>query len=143
MYYYMGIDVGTQGVRCVVSDAGGQLAAARSVGFERLNIAETPGWYEQSPAHWQAAAETAIADCMGQLKEKGIAPEAVRAISIDGTSGTIVPLDAARRPLMNGIMYNDPAPGTRRSGSTRRSPARSASWAMPSARPIRCPVCCG
>ena len=108
MYYYMGIDVGTQGVRCVISDAGGQLAAARSVGFERLNIAETPGWYEQSPAHWQAAAETAIADCVGLLKDKGIAPEAVRAISIDGTSGTIVPLDTAHRPLMNGIMYNDP-----------------------------------
>ena len=136
MYYYMGIDVGTQGVRCVISDAGGQLAAARSVGFEQLNIAETPGWYEQSPAHWQAAAETAIADCVGQLKDKGIAPEAVRAISIDGTSGTVVPLDAAHRPLMN-------APGTKRSGSTRRCPARSASWAIPSARPIRCPGCCG
>ena len=105
---YMGIDVGTQGVRCVVSDAEGRLAAAKSVPFRRINIAETPGWQEQSPADWQAAAEFAISDCMVQLRLAGHRPEEVAAVSVDGTSGTIVPLDADHRPLMNGIMYNDP-----------------------------------
>ena len=37
---FMGIDVGTQGVRCVVSDAQGGIAAAHSVPFETLNISE-------------------------------------------------------------------------------------------------------
>ena len=42
---YMGIDVGTQGVRCVVSDERGQIAAAHSVPFATLNIAQHEGWY--------------------------------------------------------------------------------------------------
>ena len=105
---YMGIDVGTQGVRCVVSNEAGRIEAAKSVPFERLNIATTQGWYEQSPADWQAAAETAIADCMRQLCAAGRSADEVLAISIDGTSGTIVPLDGGHRPLTNGIMYNDP-----------------------------------
>ena len=54
---FMGIDVGTQGVRCVVSDENGALAAAKSVAFARLNIAAQSGLYEQSPADWRAAAE--------------------------------------------------------------------------------------
>ena len=57
---FMGVDVGTQGVRCVVSDAQGCIAAAHSVPFETLNISENPLWYEQSPAAWVNAAEAAI-----------------------------------------------------------------------------------
>lgn len=105
---FMGIDVGTQGVRCVVSDAGGHVCAAKSIAFQSINVAQTEGWYEQSPADWQRAMEAAILDCVSQLKNAGLSPERIRAISIDGTSGTIVPLDAAHRPLTNGIMYNDP-----------------------------------
>ena len=101
---FMGIDVGTQGVRCVVSDAQGGIAAAHSVPFETLNISEHALWYEQSPAAWVNAAEAAIRACTAQLPD----PEAIAAISIDGTSGTIVPLDADMKPLTNGIMYNDP-----------------------------------
>lgn len=104
---FMGIDVGTQGVRCVVADETGALAAAKSVSFARLNIA-ADGLYEQSPADWRAAAEEAILGCTAQLKDAGIAPEQIRAISIDGTSGTIVPLDRDFQPLTNGLMYNDP-----------------------------------
>lgn len=101
---FMGIDVGTQGVRCVVSDARGQIAAAHSVPFQTLNIAQHEGWYEQSPAHWQAAAEQAISACTAALPNAA----EIKTISIDGTSGTIVPLDENMRPLTNGIMYNDP-----------------------------------
>ena len=101
---FMGIDVGTQGVRCVVVDEDGTLAAAHSVPFSQLNISEHEGWYEQSPAAWVEAAERAIQVCTSQLG----APEDIAAISIDGTSGTIVPLDKDMKPLTNGIMYNDP-----------------------------------
>ena len=113
--YYMGIDVGTQGARCVVVDEKGAVAAAKSVPFEVLNISTTEGWYEQSPAHWQAAAEGAITDCVRQVRAAGIGPEAIRAISIDGTSGTVVPLNEDHVPLTNGIMYNDPRARDRKS----------------------------
>lgn len=101
---FMGIDIGTQGARCVVSSAQGKLAAAHSVPFEKLNIAAHAGWYEQSPATWVAAAEAAIRACTAQIRDPG----EIATISIDGTSGTIVPLDQNMRPLTNGIMYNDP-----------------------------------
>ncbi len=101
---FMGIDVGTQGVRCVVAGEDGSIAAAHSVPFARLNVAAREGWYEQSPAAWVEAAERAIQVCTSQLGS----PEDIAAVSVDGTSGTIVPLDADMRPLTNGIMYNDP-----------------------------------
>jgi len=104
---YMGIDVGTQGVRCVVADEKGAVAAAKSVAFAQINIAEG-GLYEQAPAHWRAAAEEAVSACTASLREGGVSPDEIRAISIDGTSGTIVPLDADNLPLTNGLMYNDP-----------------------------------
>ena len=105
---FMGVDVGTQGVRCVVADECGALIASKSVPFQRINIAETPLWQEQSPADWQAAAEFAISDCMVQLRLAGHRAEEVAAISVDGTSGTVVALSGEHRPLTRGIMYNDP-----------------------------------
>ena len=108
---YMGIDIGTQGARCLVADAEGRIAASKSVPFERLNIATVPGWQEQSPQVWRRAAEAAISDCVAQLRRAGLDPDAVAALSIDGTSGTVVPLDAGGNPLTDGIMYNDPRAG--------------------------------
>ena len=105
---YMGLDVGTQGVRCVVVREDGALPAAASVPFASLNSAQTPGWYEQRPEDWKSAAEAAISDCVRQLKDAGCRPEEIRAVSIDGTSGTIVPLDASGAPVGPGILYNDP-----------------------------------
>jgi len=105
---FMGIDVGTQGVRCVVADENGAVVAAKSVAFAKLNIADREGWYEQSPADWKNAAEDAIRACTAALRASAIPADSIRAISIDGTSGTIVPLDAEFIPLCNGIMYNDP-----------------------------------
>ena len=101
---FMGIDVGTQGVRCVVSDERGQIAAAHSVPFETLNIAQREGWYEQAPADWANAMKTAIRACTANIAD----PAQIKSISIDGTSGTIVPLDKNMQPLCDGIMYNDP-----------------------------------
>jgi len=105
---YMGIDTGTQGVRCVVADEKGAIAAAESVAFATLNIAGEDGLYEQSPADWRDAAERAIRSCTARLRSAGIDTASIRAVSIDGTSGTIVPLDKNYKPLTNGLMYNDP-----------------------------------
>ncbi len=107
---YMGIDIGTQGVRCVLADEHGSVAATKSIAFEKLNAA-TDGLYEQSPADWRAAAEQAIQSCTFDLWHAGRSADEIRAISIDGTSGTIVPLDKDNVPLTNGLMYNDPRAG--------------------------------
>ncbi len=105
---FMGLDVGTQGVRCVVVDEKGNVAAAKSVAFERLNTAKDPGLYEQDPKDWERAMEEAVTACTAALKGLGIPAEEIRALSIDGTSGTILPLDENNAPLMHALMYNDP-----------------------------------
>ena len=101
---FMGIDVGTQGVRCVVANERGDIEAAHSAPFARLNIAETSGWLEQSPEAWADALKEAVRACTSAPDRA----DEIVSVSIDGTSGTIVPLDADFRPLTNGIMYNDP-----------------------------------
>lgn len=101
---FMGIDVGTQGARCVLADENGKIAAACSAPFETLNIAQHEGWYEQSPAAWTDAVETAVRGCTKEISH----PEEIVSVSIDGTSGTVLALDENMRPLTSGIMYNDP-----------------------------------
>ena len=105
---FMGLDVGTQGVRCVIVNETGNVCAARSVAFDTLNTAKMPGMVEQSPADWQAAIKTAIAHCTSTLAQNNLSPGDILSISIDGTSGTIVPLDASNQPLTSALMYNDP-----------------------------------
>ena len=108
---YMGIDVGTQGVRCIVADAVGRPVASESIPFQRLNIAKQEFRLEQDPADWQSATEASIRACIAQMKLEGRHADEIYAISVDGTSGTILALDADHRPLTNGIMYNDPRAG--------------------------------
>ena len=106
--YFMGLDVGTQGVRCVVADAQGKVWAAKSVGFDSINVSATQGWYEQSPEVWSNACDRAIEGCVKVLNVQGISGDSIKALSIDGTSGTIVPLDHDFSPLTPALMYNDP-----------------------------------
>lgn len=105
---FMGIDVGTQGVRCVAADEKGIVHAAHSVAFDKINAATQSGRYEQSALDWRAALEEAITGSVNTLKWAGLSADAIEAISIDGTSGTVVPLDGNNRPLSNALMYNDP-----------------------------------
>lgn len=104
---FMGIDAGTQGVRAVVVDEAGALLASESIAFKTINSSAVPGRYEQRPADWISAAEGAIKGCVNGLARAGLGAEAIRAISVDGTSGTIVPLDKQYKPLCDAFMYND------------------------------------
>ncbi len=104
---FMGIDAGTQGVRALVANTSGEVLASRSVAFARLNVSAAPGYYEQRPYDWKAAAFEAIGACVSQLKDAGIGAERIKALCIDGTSGTIVPLGADFEPLRDALMYND------------------------------------
>lgn len=104
---FMGIDIGTQGVRVIAADEKGSVATGASVPFETLNISEISGQYEQNPEEWWKSVKQAIAAVVRELKNNGIEPYEIRAISVDGTSGTILAVDENHMPLTNGIMYND------------------------------------
>lgn len=107
----MGIDVGTQGVRVLITDLQGCCMATCSTPFATLNIAQLPGHKEQNPMVWWEAATASIQDCMAQLEAKGGHPKDIAALSVDATSGTILALDEENRPISVGIMYNDSRAG--------------------------------
>jgi sugar (pentulose or hexulose) kinase len=114
----LGIDVGTSGVRAAIVDA-----RKRVVGYAAEPFAPAGA---RDPLAWLGAVEAAIA----QLDLKGVG-----AIAIDGTSGTLVAVDAHGGPLAEGSMYNDEAAPDDRAEAAHAAPAH-ASPTSPLARAL-------
>ena len=104
---FMGIDVGTQGARGIICDERGNVAAAHGENFASLNVSAYPGGYEQQPAVWWDAVRNVMKACQSQLKAEGLDLAQVRAVSVDGTSGTILPVGEDGEALRPALMYND------------------------------------
>lgn len=100
----LGLDVGTQGARAIVCTLTGDVLACAEQAFSAGTVATglPPGYVEQAPEGWWEA----ISACLRQTL-RDCRPERVRALSVTSTSGTIMLLDAAGRPLTRALMYND------------------------------------
>lgn len=97
---FIGIDLGTSGCRaCAINQQGDILAEART-GLPASKMPK-PGHVEQTPADWWQAT-LAVLD---QLFAKRLFTP--KAISIDGTSSTLLVCTQQGRPLTPGLMYND------------------------------------
>lgn len=96
---YVGIDVGTQGVRAVVADDVGEVHGA---GRAALHSRRAGPRHEQDPEQWWRAV---CAACRQALR--GPSAAEVVALALDATSGTVVQTDAAGSPLSMGLMYDD------------------------------------
>lgn len=101
---FIGIDLGTQGVRGAAVTESGEILGYCSQPYACLNAAENSAYKEQNPQDWWEAL------CAVLRALSKIAPDAA-ALSIDGTSGTILALDGNCNSLGNAIMYNDPRAG--------------------------------
>lgn len=100
--YFIGIDIGTQGIRVVLLDAGGEVIANSEQSFplnEELREEQSPYWWWEA---CKACLITLTAD--DEYKE---AFSKVVAIGVTSTSGTVIPLDADHKPLHNALMYSD------------------------------------
>ncbi len=104
---FLGIDLGTQGVRGLVTDEKGLIVVDGSSPFTVLNAVVKEKHYEQSAAIWIDSLVEVIGECIAGLKLKGYTAEDITGIGIDGTSGTIIPIDSSYKPLRNALMYND------------------------------------
>ncbi len=109
---FLGIDVGTGGVRALAVTADGQVAARASVPFDAAVLASQDGRHEQPPEAWWQAVCRATSTLCRDLDAAGTPSGQLTAVSVDGTSGTIVPLDASGKPLRPALMYNDPRAAT-------------------------------
>ncbi len=97
---YVGIDLGTTGCRAIAVDASGTVKAEMSAPIAapvRNNDQVT-----QDPTVWWKA----VSGCLQNLL-KQIDPARVRALAVDGTSGTLLLSDDKGNPLTPAIMYND------------------------------------
>lgn len=97
---FLGIDLGTSGVRaCLVDQQGHELAQARTP--LTPSTTDDSGRAEQAPADWwRATLET-----VDQLPTEHLRD--LRALSVDGTSGTLLLCDRDGEPLGPAMMYND------------------------------------
>lgn len=104
---FLGIDVGTGGVRAMAVTGDGQIAATASVPLDAAVPAAEPGRHEQSPEAWWQAVCRATGRLMADLERSGFESRQLAALAVDGTSGTVVAQGRAGEPLCPAIMYND------------------------------------
>ncbi len=93
---YLGLDIGTSGARAIVIDADGRWQAEGKSGMADF------GGNHRTPDVWWGAARKAVKAALGQVEARD-----VRALSVDGTSGTMLALADDLQPIGDGLMYND------------------------------------
>ena len=98
---YLGIDVGTSGVKGVLTDEGGAVVASHTEGLDMQT--PRPGWCEQHPDAWWDAVGATVAALHAADRRTG----EVRALGLSGQMHGAVCLDADDRPLRPAILWND------------------------------------
>ncbi len=101
MKAFVGIDLGTSGVRGVAIDDTGSTLAEASLALA-ASRRSSPGESEQHPQDWWDAVEQILMRLAKASRE-----HEVRAIAVDGTSSTLLLCDPSGRPLTPGLMYDD------------------------------------
>ena len=104
---FLGIDLGTSGVRVLAVTASGTVVARASVALAAAAGRQQKGRHEQAPTSWWTAVCEATKRVMHDLGGQVIAADALQALAVDGTSGTLVCVDASGMPLRPALMYND------------------------------------
>ena len=97
---YLGIDLGTSSCHIVAINGSGRLLTAASAPIPIP--ARHDDQVTQDPNIWWKA----VAACLQRLF-KDVPPQQVRAIAVDGTSGSVLLCDQKGTPLLPAIMYND------------------------------------
>ena len=97
---FVGLDLGTSGCRGCAIDEAGRIVGERSTRI--LPPAARGPRLEQDAEPWWAAACEVLGALTASLPEGTI-----RAIAVDGTSGTLIATDAAGSPLAPALMYTD------------------------------------
>ena len=100
--YYIGLDVGTSGCRACAIDEHSKIIAIGSQAMPQPEIVKSR--VQQDPAIWWQTVQIVLRHLLQQIE-----PERVRAIAVDGTSGTVLITDKSGRPLGPALMYNDSA----------------------------------
>ncbi|HJR68817.1 MAG TPA: FGGY family carbohydrate kinase, partial [Gammaproteobacteria bacterium] len=99
---YLGLDLGTSGVKATLIDDDQAVVGSASAPLEVSRL--EPGWSEQNPSDWIAAAEYAIA-ALRTARSGELA--AVRGIGPSGQMHGATLLDERDEPLRPCLLWND------------------------------------
>jgi len=96
----LGIDIGTSGVRSAVLDEGGNL----------LSASRSPHLFREAgdiqAEDWWSSVRACLAVTVKALREAKLDPRDIGVLAVDGTSGSMVLVDADICPVTPALMYN-------------------------------------
>lgn len=92
---FVGIDLGTSGIRGVVLGSHGNLVASH---------AQTWPGAERDPRYWVQALDQILAQLLAQVS----GTHQIQALSCCGTSGTVIAVDQQMDPVVEAWLYDDP-----------------------------------
>jgi len=100
--YLMGIDIGTSGAKCVITDRTGRVKSKATAGYP-LEVPR-PSWAEQDPAWWVDGAYAAVRQALlaGSLSGKDIA-----GVSFSGQMHGLVALDREGAVIRKAFLWCD------------------------------------
>lgn len=102
MPLYLGIDLGTTGVKAVLVRPDGAIAG---IGYREYPIhIPNPGYAEQDPADWWRGLKEALQEA---LRISGAPPEQIRGIGLSGQMHGMVLLGKERTPLHPAVIWCD------------------------------------
>jgi len=101
---FLGIDIGTSGIRgSAINEAENEIASYH-IAFENTPIENTRS--EQNPTTWLTQLDCLISKISNQIQRLDT-PHQIVAITIDGTSSTLIACKKDGTPLSPAMMYND------------------------------------
>jgi xylulokinase len=102
---FIGIDLGTSGVKAILLDREGRVRASASAALSLQH--PQPRWSEQAPQAWWEATLDALQHVLEQANLAGIPNRVIEAIGLTGQMHGATLLDADGQVLRPAILWND------------------------------------
>jgi len=100
---FLGIDLGTTGIRAILANEKGDIISSKSQGVEESFVQNHDEHYsEQNPKGWEPALFRVLEGVLTEVGENEL-----KAVTVDSTSGTILPVDEKGSPLHYALLHND------------------------------------
>ncbi|WP_213302595.1 xylulokinase [Paraburkholderia sacchari] len=102
---FIGIDLGTSGVKAVLLERAGDVIASASAALAVSR--PQPRWSEQAPGDWWRATRTALRELLDEVRRNGIDPAGIEALGLTGQMHGATLLNAKGEVLRPAILWND------------------------------------